>query len=97
MNDMADVLVVHQRQNASSCLCGWSELGKSHPAHQAASLSAAGVGPVREAQEGAWERCIDHVLVSCTYVTATAALWRHKRLISDLNEVKAANPYREDT
>lgn len=49
MSDMTDVLVKHQRQNASSCLCGWSELGKSHPAHQAAALSAAGFGPVQDA------------------------------------------------
>jgi hypothetical protein len=30
-----EVLVAHQRHNASSCLCGWSKLGHSHPAHQA--------------------------------------------------------------
>jgi len=38
---MAEVLTAHQRQNAGSCLCGWAELGKSHPEHQAAMLSAA--------------------------------------------------------
>jgi hypothetical protein len=47
---MAEVLAAHQRQNSSSCLCGWAELGRSHPAHQAAALTAAGFGDVREAK-----------------------------------------------
>lgn len=46
---VAEVLVKHQRQNASSCLCGWAELGHSHPEHQAEQLTAAGFGDVREA------------------------------------------------
>ena len=37
------VLIEHQRQSNSACLCGWSELGRSHPGHQAAMLKAAGV------------------------------------------------------
>lgn len=50
MNDMEGILIAHQRQNASSCLCGWSELGKSHAAHQAAALTAAGFGPTTQAK-----------------------------------------------
>lgn len=36
------VLVAHQRYNASSCLCGWSELGQSWAEHVASVLDAAG-------------------------------------------------------
>lgn len=36
------VLVDHQRQS-SGCLCGWAELGKSHPRHQVAALTDAGL------------------------------------------------------
>lgn len=35
------VLVAHQRHRGG-CLCGWSELGKSHAAHVAQVLDAAG-------------------------------------------------------
>ena len=38
----AAVLVAHQRRNAGSCLCGWSELGRSHAEHVAGVLAAAG-------------------------------------------------------
>lgn len=37
------ILVEHQRMDAGSCLCGWSELGKSHPGHQVAMLREAGL------------------------------------------------------
>lgn len=37
------VLIAHQRFNSGSCLCGWSELGKSHAGHQTAMLRKAGV------------------------------------------------------
>ena len=36
------VLVAHQRRDAGSCLCGWSELGRSHAGHVAEVLDAAG-------------------------------------------------------
>lgn len=36
------VLVAHQRRDAGSCLCGWSELGASHAQHVAGVLRAAG-------------------------------------------------------
>ena len=29
------VLTSHQRQTAQHCLCGWGQLGHSHPEHQA--------------------------------------------------------------
>lgn len=32
-----EVLIAHQRHRGG-CLCGWSELGKSHPGHQVAML-----------------------------------------------------------
>lgn len=35
------ILVAHQRRDYGSCLCGWSELGKSHARHQVAMLSEA--------------------------------------------------------
>jgi hypothetical protein len=37
------ILVQHQRRDIASCICGWAELGKSHPAHQAAMLRDAGL------------------------------------------------------
>ncbi len=30
---MISVLVYHQPTNTSGCLCGWGELGRSHPEH----------------------------------------------------------------
>lgn len=49
MKTVTDVLIDHQRQSSSACLCGWSKLGHSHPAHQAEALTAAGYGPHAEA------------------------------------------------
>lgn len=37
------ILVAHQRHTVRSCLCGWSELGRLHAAHQVEMLRAAGV------------------------------------------------------
>ena len=37
------ILVAHQRRDIRSCLCGWSELGRSHPRHQVAMLREAGL------------------------------------------------------
>lgn len=37
------VLTAHQRRDFGSCLCGWDELGKSHPGHQVAMLREAGL------------------------------------------------------
>lgn len=34
------VLVAHQRRDSGSCLCGWSDLGLSHPGHQADAILA---------------------------------------------------------
>lgn len=34
------ILTAHQRHR-SGCLCGWSELGKSHPGHQVVMLREA--------------------------------------------------------
>lgn len=38
-----DILIAHQRMDHSGCLCGWGELGRSHPGHQAAMLAQAGL------------------------------------------------------
>jgi len=37
------LLILHQRKDSQSCLCGWGELGRSHPEHQANVLQLAGV------------------------------------------------------
>jgi hypothetical protein len=37
------ILIAHQRRDVGSCLCGWSELGKSHAGHQVAKLREAGL------------------------------------------------------
>jgi hypothetical protein len=37
------VLIAHQRLDIKGCLCGWSELGKSHAGHQVRMLVGAGV------------------------------------------------------
>lgn len=51
----AAVLVAHQRYDASSCLCGWSELGQSWAEHVASVLDDAGAlrerPPVRDRDE----------------------------------------------
>ena len=36
------ILIWHQRVN-DHCLCGWDELGKSHPGHQVAMLREHGL------------------------------------------------------
>jgi hypothetical protein len=38
---LVQVLVQHQRMTSQFCLCGWGELGKSHPAHIADAYEAA--------------------------------------------------------
>lgn len=38
----ASILIAHQRRDAGSCLCGWSELGHSHAEHVAEILDLAG-------------------------------------------------------
>lgn len=42
MDSTAVILTAHQRHKGG-CLCGWDELGKSHPEHQAAMLREAGL------------------------------------------------------
>lgn len=37
------ILVAHQRHTFRSCLCSWSELGRSHARHQVAMLREAGL------------------------------------------------------
>lgn len=50
MSDLTplDVLIAHQRQDISSCQCGWSELGHSFCQHQIDALNAAGFVTVRK-------------------------------------------------
>lgn len=37
------ILVEHQRRDIRGWLCGWAELGKSHPGHQVEKLREAGL------------------------------------------------------
>lgn len=37
------LLTAHQRRDVEGCLCGWSELGKSHAGHQASVLREIGL------------------------------------------------------
>jgi hypothetical protein len=37
------ILIEHQRRDIRGCVCGWSELGHSHPGHQVAMLREAGL------------------------------------------------------
>lgn len=45
MQAAEQILVAHQRYTIGGCLCGWAELGKSHPGHQVAMLREAGLLP----------------------------------------------------
>ena len=36
------ILTAHQRRDEASCMCGWSELGRSHATHVAHVLDGAG-------------------------------------------------------
>ncbi len=50
------ILIAHQRLDYRSCLCGWGELGRSHPAHQVAMLREAALlndTPLEEAADAA--------------------------------------------
>lgn len=51
VRDAESILVAHQRHRGG-CLCGWAELGKSHPGHQAAVLREAGLLNGDAAPEG---------------------------------------------
>jgi hypothetical protein len=37
------VLMDHLKKSIEGCICGWSELGKRHPGHQAKMLEEAGL------------------------------------------------------
>ena len=41
----ATVMISHQRISSQYCLCGWGELGASHPKHVAQALADAGIIP----------------------------------------------------
>lgn len=40
---VAALLIAHARYDIRGCRCGWAELGKSHAAHVAKVLDAAGL------------------------------------------------------
>lgn len=44
VEEMARPLVAHQRMSIGACMCGWSELGRSHTVHQAEAVRAALLG-----------------------------------------------------
>lgn len=41
--DAAELILIAHQRHRGGCLCGWSELGKSLPGHQAAMLREAGL------------------------------------------------------
>lgn len=43
MNQVAELILINHQRHRGGCLCGWAELGKSHPGHQVAMLRDAGV------------------------------------------------------
>jgi hypothetical protein len=42
-DETAEMILVDHQRHRGGCLCGWSELGKSHPGHQVAMLREAGL------------------------------------------------------
>jgi hypothetical protein len=46
------ILVAHQRHTSSSCLCGYSDLGRSHARHQVTMLRNAGLLKAEEEHDG---------------------------------------------
>lgn len=98
MSDMADVLNAHEMDytydgKQTGCSCGhWQARGpvSAHAdlaAHQAAALSAAGFGPVQEAQEVAWAAGYD----KGTDLAAWAISNR-----TDMDRPDTTNPYRTE-
>lgn len=55
-----EILVAHQRHKGG-CLCGWSELGKSHPGHQVAMLCEAGIWNDCAEARAELARCVDRL------------------------------------
>ncbi len=43
VDETAETLLIAHQRHRDGCLCGWSELGKSHPRHQVAKLREAGL------------------------------------------------------
>jgi hypothetical protein len=41
VDETAESILVDHQRHRGGCLCGWSELGKSHPRHQVAMLRQA--------------------------------------------------------
>lgn len=55
-----EILVAHQRHKGG-CLCGWSELGKSHPGHQVAMLCEAGIWNDCAEARAELARCVERL------------------------------------
>jgi hypothetical protein len=47
------ILLAHLKRDIRGCMCGWSELGKSHPGHQVAMLREAALLNDAPVEEGA--------------------------------------------
>jgi hypothetical protein len=47
-----EILIYHQRKDITGCICGWAELGKSHPGHQVEMLTRAGLLAEAAAEQG---------------------------------------------
>ncbi|WP_457948288.1 hypothetical protein ACTAQI_20260 [Pseudarthrobacter sp. alpha12b] len=67
MSDMVAVLLLHQDHTdeyAHKCSCGWSSMTAHTQSHQAAALSAAGFGPVKEAKAEALRDAAANILTN---------------------------------
>lgn len=89
---MAEVIRAHQydsekRTMHQHCTCGWfgKVLGFDFWEHLADALAAAGYGPVKEAQAGAWDAAVNEADRQWQIGHASAAI------------LKADNPYRAAT
>lgn len=77
------ILVKHQRYDYGNCLCGWSELGRSHARHQVAMLREAGLlAPTTDGETGqpSCVKCGRPITVESgsTYALGRdAATWAH--------------------
>lgn len=47
--EIAEKILVDHQRHRGGCLCGWAQLGGSHPAHQVDMMRAAGVWIPRRA------------------------------------------------
>lgn len=93
---MANVLAGHEMENSpvirgegyTRCSCGFLSKGAysraAHSRHVEGALSAAGFGPVQEAQYSAWAKGLEF------------GMWTDIDMASDPYAAHEKNPYRKD-